>query len=69
MYEIKNRNIVLPALNVTFSAKDIRHGSGELSTAGLRPGVRSSFFFSGNGRYSFLVEVVGPGDFPQAFKS
>ena len=27
------------------------------------------FFFSGNGSYSFLVEVVGPGDFPQAFKS
>ena len=68
MYEIKNHDIVLSALNVTFSAEDIRHGSGELSTAGLRPGVRSSFFFSGNGS-SFLVEVVGPGDFPQAFKS
>ena len=63
MYEIKNHNIALPALNVTFSAEDIRHGSGELSTAGLRPGVRSSFFSRG------MAEVIGPGDFPQAFKS
>ena len=43
MYKNKKHNVVLPALNITFLAEDIRHDSGELSTAGLRPGVRSSF--------------------------